>query len=63
MQQIIGILAGCFIIAGLLIAGAMDADAAKVQADTYCEMVSLWKQTEGRQGWPDYNGTYAVQCE
>jgi len=55
MQQIIGILAGCFIIAGLLIAGAMDADAAKVQADTYCEMV--------RDGyWPDYNGSYKTQC-
>ena len=26
------------------------------QENQYCEMVKLWKQTNGQAGWPAYNG-------
>lgn len=26
------------------------------QQDNYCFMIKQWKQTNGKQGWPAYNG-------
>lgn len=43
---------------GLNYVGNMDiADAVDREAH-YCKMVKLNKETNGAQGWPDYNGTY-----
>lgn len=39
------------------IAGHMDADEADRQQEQYCEMVKLYKQSNGEKGWPAYNGT------
>lgn len=50
---ICAILAG-FILFGLV--GAMDFQEEERQHAEYCEMVNLWKQTNGQQGWPAYNG-------
>lgn len=30
-----------------------DLDAERKQ---YCEMVALWESSEGKAGWPNYNG-------
>lgn len=30
---------------------------------TYCEMVSQWKLSDGRHGWPDYRGMFNEVCE
>lgn len=38
------------------VVGTMDADEAERQHDQYCDMVLLWKQTNGEQGWPAFNG-------
>lgn len=38
------------------IAGNMDVHEEERQHAEYCEMVKLWKQTNGQQGWPAYNG-------
>ena len=38
------------------IAGHMDVQEEERQHAEYCEMVKLWKQTNGQQGWPAYNG-------
>lgn len=38
------------------IAGKMDADEEDRQQEEYCEMVKLWKQSNGNKGWPAYNG-------
>ena len=43
-----------FVLLGL--AGTMDVQEEERQHAEYCEMVNLWKQTNGRQGWPAYNG-------
>ncbi len=38
------------------IVGNMDAEEEKRQAEQYCEMVKLWKETKGEAGWPAYDG-------
>ena len=47
-------------IIGLIIAmgivGQSDMEDEQLQAEQYCEMVKLWKQTKGQAGWPAYNG-------
>ena len=37
-------------------AGNMDAQEDERQHAEYCEMVKLWKETNGEHGWPAYNG-------
>jgi len=29
----------------------------------YCQMVEIYKSTNGDFGWPDYKKLYSVQCE
>lgn len=38
------------------VVGSMDAEDASQQHELYCEMTKLWKQTNGEQGWPAYDG-------
>lgn len=58
-RTICAILAG-FILFGLV--GSMDFQEEERQAEQYCGMVKLWKQTNGQQGWPDYDGIYDTAC-
>jgi len=41
---------------------AEDAKEQQTQNAHYCEMVALWKQTNGEQGWPDYNRSFKTAC-
>ena len=50
------ILAIIGIIIALGIVGQSDFEEEQRQADQYCEMVKLWKRTNGQAGWPAYNG-------
>lgn len=36
------------------IAGTHDFEEEQRQEQEYCEMVKLYKQTRGREGWPEY---------
>ena len=47
------IVAAC--LAGLYVTGG-DQSEAERQAALYCEMVSIWDQTDGEAGWPPYKG-------
>lgn len=38
------------------LAGRGDFEEEQRQADQYCEMVKLWKETRGQAGWPAYDG-------
>lgn len=31
-------------------------------ADPYCEMVTIYQQSGGQYGWPDYRGNYNEVC-
>lgn len=33
-----------------------DFEEEQIQQDNYCFMIKQWKQTNGKQGWPAYNG-------
>ena len=50
------ILAFIAFIARAGIVGQSDFEEEQRQQDEYCAMVKLWKQTNGQQGWPAYNG-------
>lgn len=52
-QVILGLI-GLVIAMGIV--GQADLEEAERQQAEYCEMVNLWKQTNGEQGWPAYNG-------
>lgn len=45
-----------FVLVLMGIAGHMDFQEEERQHAEYCEMVKLWKQTNGQAGWPAYNG-------
>lgn len=50
------ILIGLGLIVAMGIVGQSDMEDEQRQAEQYCEMVKLWKETKGQQGWPAYNG-------
>lgn len=52
-QVILGLI-GLIIAMGIV--GQSDFEEEQRQADQYCEMIELWKQTKGQAGWPAYNG-------
>ena len=55
------ILAVAGIITAMGIAGRFDYEEEQRQIAQYCEMVNLWKQTGGRDGWPAYDGEEACR--
>ena len=53
---------GVLVICALGWVGEMDFEDA-LQADRqYCEMVRLYKETDGATGWPDYENRYDRDC-
>lgn len=52
-QVILGLI-GLVIAMGIV--GQSDLEEAERQQAEYCEMVKLWKQTNGQAGWPAYKG-------
>ena len=57
--QVILAIIGIIIAFGLV--GQSDFEEEQRQAEQYCEMVKLWKQTKGQAGWPAYNGEGACK--
>ncbi len=57
------ILAVIGLVAAMGIAGQADYEEEQRQAEQYCEMVRLWKQTGGRDGWPAYDGEWTCPKE
>lgn len=54
-------LLGLFLI-GLAITGEGDMREAQTQSKEYCEMVELYIQSDGENGWPDYKHSYKEGC-
>ena len=53
------ILAITFVIVTALLVSMLDATE---PVDPYCEMVSIWIESGGEYGWPDYRGNYHTEC-
>lgn len=52
--QVIGLV--LLAIAAFGLVGHMDAEEEQRQAEQYCDMVKLWKESKGKAGWPAYDG-------
>jgi hypothetical protein len=48
------------IVAALIVAfgvvGNSDVENEQFEVERYCEMVKIWKESNGTAGWPAYNG-------
>ncbi len=53
MKTIIAIII-IFLLFGII--GNLDYESKQEEQDNYCEMVKIYKQTNGTKGWPAYNG-------
>ena len=38
-------------------------DQLEKERENYCEMVEIYKSSDGEHGWPDYKKVYDKQCE
>ena len=50
------------ILLGVCLICINDVEVEKEVNSQYCEMVRIWKNTNGDAGWPDYNGNYDQLC-
>jgi len=57
--QVILIAIALIALAGIV--GQSDFEEEQRQQEEYCDMVKLWKQTNGQAGWPAYNGERACK--
>jgi hypothetical protein len=55
------ILIGLALLAAFGLLGSLDKEEEERQAQEYCEMVKLWKATNGQSGWPAFNGEGACK--
>lgn len=53
---------GLVALSALALAGRDDVQVANQQQSEYCEMVSLYKNTGGEYGWPDFRGNFQQVC-
>ena len=57
------LLIGLFLIAAILLVSASDSELQQDADQEYCEMVTLFQQSNGDLGWPDYQNTYQKGCK
>ena len=57
-----GIILGVILLIVALLVSYSDVKESEKQDQHYCEMVRTFKQTHGREGWPDYNQIYVKSC-
>lgn len=55
------ILIGLALLVAFGLLGSLDKEEEERQAQEYCEMVKLWKATNGQSGWPAFNGEGACK--
>ena len=61
MKQLALTAAIAAMIGGLAYVGNADMIEAEMQQARYCEMVAAWDESNGRYGWPPYNGREMCQ--
>ena len=57
------ILIGLFLIAAILLVSISDSEIQQDADQNYCEMVTLYQQSNGDLGWPDYQNTFEKGCK
>ena len=56
---LIAALASIIVVFGVV--GHFDSEGDAIEQDQYCQMVKLWKDSHGREGWPAYKGE--MECK
>jgi|TARA_R110000796_G_C14229998_1_gene395845 hypothetical protein len=52
-----------FLLGAILLVSASDSELEQDADQEYCEMVTLFQQSNGDLGWPDYKNTYEKGCK
>lgn len=45
------------------VSSTFDKEDEKLELRNYCEMVDLFKSSDGENGWPDYKQIYDTECK
>lgn len=53
----------CIVAVGMVIVSTIDYQDEVKQQSHYCEMVELYKSSNGENGWPDYKDIYQTGCK
>lgn len=59
MKRYQAVLVGIVVILGFFVAGLMDYKSMEEDQERYCKMVEMYDISNGREGWPPFNG----RCE
>lgn len=46
----------------MMFIGSLEEQDQAMGLENYCQMVELYKQTDGENGWPDYRNIYESNC-
>tara|TARA_R110000782_G_scaffold107909_2_gene196306 strand:+ start:355 stop:540 length:186 start_codon:yes stop_codon:yes gene_type:complete len=57
------LLIGLFLLGSILLVSANDSELQQDADQEYCEMVTLFQQSNGDLGWPDYQNTFEKGCD
>lgn len=57
------ILIALFLLGVILLLSVSDSEIQEDADQNYCEMVTLFHQSNGDLGWPDYLNTFEKECE
>jgi hypothetical protein len=62
MSSFSGAVAVAVLALGFVVAMSGDYQEQQQIDANYCQMVKLYKDSAGSNGWPDYNGNYSEVC-
>lgn len=61
-RDLIWLVCGLVVMIGL-VNNPDEPDELTAEAARYCQMVHLYKETNGQLGWPDYRGNFRKVCK
>lgn len=62
MNKLTAILIVICIVFIMMFVGSVEEQDEAMALENYCQMVELYKQTDGENGWPDYDNIYESDC-
>lgn len=63
MKALIAAIATVWLIGMLVVTLMGQEEIERKQLQNYCDMVDIYKDSEGENGWPDYKNIYDKDCK